>query len=98
MVSMGIARAASAALQAASFKSAYRQRSIFAQHKRLTRGPTTSDCIGTSQLVVELPVYPDQSPGWNYAEDPQGDSCPCEFNLSRWHTGLCSCSELPVLP
>jgi hypothetical protein len=22
------------------------------------------------QLVVELPVYPDQSPAWDYAEDP----------------------------
>src|SRR5258708_38420698 len=61
--------------------------------------PTTSDRIWYQRnLVVELPVYSDESLGWDGVEDPQGDCCPCEIDLSRLHTGLCSCSEWPVLP
>jgi hypothetical protein len=49
------------------------------------------------QLVVEFPVYSDQSLGWDCVEDPQG-GCPCEIDISRLPMGLCSCSEWPVLP
>jgi hypothetical protein len=49
-------------------------------------------------FLVELPVYSDQSLGWDCVEDLQGGCCPCEVDLSRLHMGLCSCSEWPVLP
>jgi hypothetical protein len=41
-----------------------------------------------TQLVVELLVYSDQSPGWNCVEGLQG-GCPCEIEPSRLRMGLC---------
>jgi hypothetical protein len=53
--------------------------------------------VGT-QLVVELPVYSNESFGCGHVEDLKRFVIPCEIDLSRLHTEFCSSSELPARP
>jgi hypothetical protein len=50
------------------------------------------------QPVVDLRVYSDESPGWDYIEDLKEFALPCEIDLTRLHMALCSCPELPERP